>query len=276
MHAGHGPYSFRLAAVCALLAVCTLSACDRTALVRGVVRDFRGEALPGVAVTAVGRGAQALTNGRGEYALRVAPGPLTLDLAKTGYTPGRLETGPLGHGWNDAPVATLWLLPPDRGVYLLADYRYHAFDRAEPKPVATREFGVVYGTSAEITLETRETTPYVVCHDMPPFDLRMHRVVEVMAADPEMDPPEYSRPAWAPEAARPIVVSAIDELSRQLIAIESTTPLEPGCYAIHWGALDGHTTTDPRVFLFRVLPEDPPELDGSETGDETGTGQGNP
>lgn len=266
------PYHPWLAAACAVLAACTLPACDRTALVRGVVQDFQGQALPGVTVTAMGRGAQALTNGRGEYSMRVSPGPLTLDLVKTGYTPGRVETGTLGHGWNDAPVATLWPLPPDRGVYLLAGYRYRAFDRAEPKPFATREFGVVRGTSAEITLETRDTAPHIVCHDMPPFDLRLHRVVEVMAADPEMDPPEYSRPVWAPETARPIVVSAIDELTRQLIAIEPAAPLDPGCYAVHWGAFDGYTSTDPRVFLFRILPEEG-EAEGEDAAEGAGVGE---
>lgn len=254
-----------------MLAVAWLAACNRTAIVEGQVQDFKGEALPGVIVTVRGQGVQALTDARGDYRLRAAPGWQELELAKTGYTPGRVATGELRHGWNEVPDATLWPLPVDRGIFILSDYRYIPLDRGEPKPFATRDFGKVYATTTEIDRTIEGTDPRIICHRMPPYDLRMHQVTEVLGADPEMEPPDYTRPVWAPMRDIPIVIAPIDEPEKLLIVVQPTQPLTPGTYAVHWGALDGYTGTDPRAFLFRIAdPDAEPaeEAPDDEVGDE--------
>jgi hypothetical protein len=35
--------------------------------------------------------------------------------------------------------------------------------------------------------------------------------------------------------------------------MELPGPLEPGTYAVHWGALDGAVDKDPRIFAFSVV-----------------------
>ena len=245
--------------------VCLLAGCNRTAIVEGVVEDFQGQALPGVNVTVRGQGVQALTNARGEYRLRVAPGWLELDLSKTGYTPGRLATGETTRGWNEIEAGALWPLPMERGVFILEEYRYLPLDRGEPKSFATREMGKVFATTTEIERAIEGAAPRIVCHRMPPYDLRMHEVTQVLGADPDMDPPNYTRPIWAPSRAVPIVVSPIDELEKLLIYVQPTAPLTPGVYAVHWGALDGYTGTDPRAFLFRVVDPEAEAEEAEET-----------
>jgi hypothetical protein len=237
-----------------LLAVasCMLAACNRTAVLEGTVEDFQGQALPGVNVTVRGQGVQALSNARGEYRLRATPGALELDLSKTGYTPGRLATGVISHGWNRVEPGSLWPLPADRGAFILEDYRYIPLDRGEPKPFATRELGKIYATTTEIERTIEDDAPRIICHRMPPFDLRMHEVTQTLGADPAMEPPDYTRPVWAPTRDVPIVVSPIDELEKLLIYVQPTIPLAPGVYAVHWGAFDGYAGTDLRAFLFRV------------------------
>jgi hypothetical protein len=41
--------------------------------------------------------------------------------------------------------------------------------------------------------------------------------------------------------------------------------LTPGVYAVHWGALEGYTTTDSRMFLFRVGEAEPPPAEAQPT-----------
>ena len=49
------------------------------------------------------------------------------------------------------------------------------------------------------------------------------------------------------------------EPERLLLQLRMAEPLRPSVYAVHWGALDGHTSTDSRAFLFRVIDPAHPE-----------------
>ena len=44
----------------------------------------------------------------------------------------------------------------------------------------------------------------------------------------------------------------VDEPERYLQQIRLAEPLEPGLYAVHWGALAGHKTSETRAFVFQI------------------------
>ena len=44
----------------------------------------------------------------------------------------------------------------------------------------------------------------------------------------------------------------LDEPDRLLVELAPAAMLEPGTYAVHWGAFEGLASLEPRVFLFRV------------------------
>ena len=63
----------------------------------------------------------------------------------------------------------------------------------------------------------------------------------------------------------------LDEPEKLLVELKATAPLEPGVYAIHWGALEGYDSIDPRIFMFALkapAPED--EGEGESTTDDEG------
>jgi len=235
--------------------VCLVAGCDRTAVVRGTVVDVSGEALPGVAVAIPSQEVQTTSTELGVYQLRCVPGDVELTLMKTGFTPGRIAMT-AGPGTTEAVQARLWPLPIARGVYLLQNNRYLDLDRTEPKRFLTREFGLVHAAKKDIVFATEVTQPAIICHRMPGFDIQMHEMQEVEASDPELETPSYAQKVWAP--ARPIAIAArpIDEPERLLVELSLDAPLAPGAYAVHWGAFQGYTSTDSRVFLFRVVAAD--------------------
>ncbi len=74
-----------------------------------------------------------------------------------------------------------------------------------------------------------------------------------------------------PVEAIPVAVAPIDKLEELLIGINLQAPLEPGTYGVHWGALQGYTSTDPRVYLFQV-PAPPGEAEEAAEGGEEDAG----
>lgn len=241
-----------------VLCVLTLTACDRTAIVRGSVAEVSGETLPGVAVTVIGQGIQTTTTGVGDYRFRCVPGELELAFEKTGYAPGRL-TLTASPGNTAATQVMLWPLPLSRGVFLFQDFHYRDTDRTEPKRYQTRELGLCYAVKKDITQKTLETTPAIICHRMPSYDLHLHELQLVAASDPELETPDYSQKVWAPVREVPFSTTPIDEPEQLLLEIKPSATLSPAAYAVHWGALSGYATTDSRVFLFRVVSPDEPE-----------------
>jgi len=237
-------------AVGAFLGLCSVS-CDR-GVVRGAVVDFRGAALPGVPITVDGQDANVITNARGEYKTAVAgPGAVELRFVKTGYTAGRLALPASGPGVVNARPVMLWRLPQSAGVYLLEDYQYRPCAPAAPRPFSTEARSLVYAAAKlpELTV-TAIAEPLIVFHKLPAHDVRLSRLSAAQAAP--LDAPASLQEVWTADGVLPIQMVPVDEPERALWRMNLLDTLSPGVYGVHWGALDGYTSTDPRVFLFRV------------------------
>jgi hypothetical protein len=267
----------------AFLAASVLSACDRTVLLRGAVFDVSGHALPGVAVTIPGVEYQAVTNTLGRYSLRCAPGALELHFIKTGYTSGKLRVDATGPGTLEAASLYLWPVPEGKGVYFFQNDRYRTATRTEAKRYAVKGAGAVYAIKiepdliwtlpAENAVEPEER-PLIIAYRLPAYDIALCRLeqvegtpVEDLTADAasamtdteknETAARKFSQKVWIPDETLNIIVAPIDEPEGLLLDIHPIEALSPGIYAVHWGALDGFFSTEPRVFLFQIDP--PPE-----------------
>lgn len=291
-------FAYRSLMAAALMLLLLAAGCEQGALVRGRVVDVKGEGVPGVAVTVRGTERQATTNADGRYALRCALGTVTLDLIKTGYTQGVLQIEARQAGALDVREAQLWLLPSAKGVHVFQDYRYQETTRTEPKRYVEKERGPVFAVKRDPDLALRQSfggpelvpgAPALIAYKMQPYDARLYRLHQVEAhlpaqraalAPPRADAPETSPQAKIPPSAAetvwtaadniPIIAAPIDEPERLLLELRPAILLPPGTYAVHWGALDGHTSTDPGVFLFRIAdPEEEMEEDADDAPEET-------
>lgn len=240
--------------------------------IQGTVEDLQGNRLPGVVVEVQETGRQALTNARGKYEVRYEPGAINLRFMKTGYTGGHLEMTVEEPRPVLARPVTLWPLPRQKGVHFLENYRYRAAGAIEPERFDSNNLGTVYGlerwTDVQIGPE-----PRIVAHRLPPDGLRVYRMemVELFVEDEwgETQILEvYTGARLTPHEAR-----YIDEAGT-LLALDFPDGLPPGNYAISWGALQGETNVDSRIWIFSVLPSEPEpteEDDGEEVpenGDE--------
>ena len=45
-----------------------------------------------------------------------------------------------------------------------------------------------------------------------------------------------------------------------LLKLNLLDPLDPGRYALHWGALEGYTTIDDRMYMFEIIAYSGPHL----------------
>ena len=233
--------------------------------------------LPGVAVSLGHTDRQAITGVTGHYQLRCPPGRLELDFAKTGYTPAHLRLDAQKARTTDAAPVRLWPLPPGKGVYLFEEdpaapgigERYRESTRTEPKPYEVKEAEgtlppgtPVHATKIRPELETFHTQPLLIAHKLPPYDARLCRLEAVEATPTHTQAGGYTETVWAPVTTLALLAIPIDEPQRLLLELRPMAPLEPGIYAVHWGAFDGHPTTDPRGFLFQVVdPNAPPEAE---------------
>lgn len=247
--------------------------CDRTVTIRGDLSDangwpipgivdVRGEALPGVAVSVHGTPIQAVTNARGQYRIRCAPGQIRLDLMKSGYTAGQLFFEIDTPRTVEATQAVLWPLPQTWGAFIFENYQYRECTRIEPRRFRRPNGPPLYGTKIEPSFQTTNATPLIICHRMPAYDLRMYRLDWSTDNYTHEDGSTYEETILAPVDNLVVYPDAIDEPDRALVEVRLQDRLEPGIYAIHWGALDGYATTSPFVFLFEVLdPEAESETD---------------
>jgi hypothetical protein len=85
---------------------------------------------------------------------------------------------------------------------------------------------------------------------MPGYDVRFCRLHAIPASSPQGND---RREVWASEVSLPVELVPIDEPERCLIQVRLSEALTPGLYGVHWGALEGYTATDPRLFLFEVV-----------------------
>jgi len=247
------PHLRLLAAV--LIGALCLAGCEPAVTVRGAVTDIHNQLLPGVSVTVLGVGSNATTDALGRYAVRTKPGALELVLEKTGYTPGRVIIDAPGRGGVEATTAQLWPLPGSKGVYLYEDKVYRETARAEPRRYLDPAGQTVFGINKAPDVITTDTTPLIIAHRLPSYDVRLRRLANIRAALPNANPPTPTENIWIPTTELPALPTPIDEPEHVLVEISIDRPLAPGDYALDWGAFDGFTTNDSRVFFFRVQPE---------------------
>lgn len=255
---------------------------------QGEVRDVSGQSLPGVVVKVRGTEYEDLSNGLGRYFFGAVTGNLELEFMKTGYAPARIEITVDSLGRVEVPSVALWPLPVGEGVYYCKAYQFHAATRPRPNRYQVKEMGERWGTPVNTELilpwpdpETQEAEnpPLMIGHKVPAYDARMHKMQQVNAAlirsqaRPQIEPDnetdmQYPEEIWIAEQSIPIHSRVLDEPEKLLVELKAGIPLEPGVYAIHWGALEGYDSIDPRIFMF-ALVEPASEIEGEgETASE--------
>ena len=249
---------------CLLVLLCAgVASCNR-AVVEGSVLDVQGSPLPGVTVRARGGDAETTTDALGHYALKTRPDIRGLDFIKNGYTSGSLDLDVKESRTFPASAVSLWCLPQSAGVFLYEDYRYRRSAPVEPERFGLRN-SISFGMGKLSDLEaTASPEPLLICYKMPPYDVHMSRLHAVQAMSSQAG--KGQQEAWIQEVSIPVELLPIDEPERMLLQVRAGEALAPGVYAVHWGALEGHTTTDPRMFMFRVL--DPAHPEEAETAPE--------
>jgi len=258
------------------------------AWLRGQVVDVSGQALPGVVVSASGTESEALTNALGEYSLGAFTGRMQLEFFKTGYTPARLEITIDAMGVTEAPQVALWPLPIGEGVYLFQDYHYRQTNHPRPNQYEVEELGTAFGTPVnpelvipwtDPALAPDKNPPLMIGHKVPAYDARMYKMRRANAAPihpgtgeaavENDEKTQYLETIWVAENSVAIRSTALDEPARLLVELRAVSPLQPGVYAIHWGALDGYDSIEPRIFLF-ALEARPEETEEGEVEGEEG------
>ncbi|MFM1918656.1 MAG: CarboxypepD reg-like domain [Candidatus Hydrogenedentota bacterium] len=264
---------------CATLA---LAGCPREVLLRGdqpdeqgnpkpSVVDVNGEALPGVAVSIYGTDRQTVTSATGQYRLSAPLGSQQIDFFKTGYTPARLVLEIAEPGSVPVPQTLLWPLPESQGIFFFERGRYRTLTRVEPRRFLSGDAAVFGSKKGAESFVDLKTNPMLILFRLPGYDLQLSRLrqAEVTPSDAGPAAQQYKVPAWVAEARLSVHTQPVDQPLGLLVQVVPDTPLEPGDYALHWGAYDGHFTTEARAYLFRVLPEAEPEPAASESNAES-------
>ena len=244
-----------LAGLAAAAALC-LGGCSR-AVVEGKVVDVRGEALPGVAVRIEDTDFMGLSNALGEYRIRYRPGSFLLKLNKTGYTPGEIAFDIPEARRVEASTAELWPVPSTQGVYLFENYRYRETTRVEPREFFLAEGDLAYGTEQRPRVSTSDATPLLISYRLPRYDARLSRLRQSDAKRAAGQKEIIT--VWIDAGTIRPKQSPIDAAKGLLQSLQLPAPLEPGMYAVHWGALEGYTALERRIFLFQVAAELTPE-----------------
>ena len=255
-----------LQATSALIAVLVaLGGCEQSML-RGTVVNMRGEPLPGVSVRIGGSDLSALTNALGTYQFRFSQGAEVLLFDKTGYAPARLELSSEGGALAESEAVELWRLPAREGVYLLEGSEYSLLTRDVPEQVLMQDGSLAYTAKRIPERISKDGLPTIICYKTPRFDTRLTRL--------EPDEARYGAGStstftvYRPADTVNVDLTPLDPVEGLLLKVQIAQPLEAGYYAIHWGALEGFTTLESRVFLFSAQPPEPEtpyiELDFAE------------
>lgn len=255
----------RVAWASCALAPFLLVACDQ-AVIEGLVTDASGEPLPGVVVQVAPSGQQDLSDARGRYHVRASAGDLVLSYSKSGYAQAELSLAAVPAKRVHAGDVALWRLPLNPGVYIVRNYQYERADWLVPKQYYLKEGSVVHGIERPPNAFTTSPMPFIVCYHTPRYDARISRMVQAQATRPATKSATFD--VWVPAGTLSVVLEPVDRPQEHLLRIDLDRPLEPGIYAVHWGALEGYTTLDNRVFLFEVLEpsEGPlPEMEPDES-----------
>lgn len=252
--------------------------CSENAFLRGTVYDISGEQLPGVVVRVVGTDYEGLSNALGNYYFRAASGNLVLEFCKTGYAPVRKPISVTSLGFTNVEDVKLWPLPASEGVFAFINFKYHQADHPRVNRYLIKNGGVGYGTPVEATLripftppeeDPAKNPPSLIAYKMPKYDAHLHKLKKVEAAPfpisssgkAERPPKEvqYNLKVWVADEPIPLSSRFIDETEQFLMELVPSVPLEAGVYAVHWRALEGYDSIDPRIFLFDYYSEEPLE-----------------
>lgn len=218
----------------------------------GIVRNIEGETLPGVSIHIDGADATALSNARGEYELSVKPGQYELTFAKTGYTVSSLKVQKNEDGDTPVPDVRLWNLPPQKSVYLYHDTHYTETTRIIPQRFYMTDGTIDYGTQRAPEAQTPFGEPQLLFFRTPRYDARLARLQPETAQLHNDDSQTFE--VWTAAGSVGIELDLVEPADPTLMKMNIEAPLQPGRYAVHWGALDGYDTIDPRIYLFEVLP----------------------
>ena len=266
-----GHVTRRAAIACTLLSLLA-TGCEPRAVIDGTVTNVQGEGLPGVAVMADAAGQQVTTNALGQYSLPLPPGTWTIDFAKTGYAPAQREVADLTRGTTQVDPIALWHLPISAGVYFFEDYRYQPLDRRDVKRYVTAEGGdTLFAITQPPERITLSRLPRLLCYRLFSYDLAVHRLEQTEAVPARAAGSGQVWNVWAPVERIPALPGTVDQPRELLLRVDVGAPLEPGVYAVHWGALEGHTSTHPRVYVFEVV-EALPAAEGDGAGNTEGEG----
>jgi hypothetical protein len=273
------------------VAVVLLTGCGymHKVYLRGQVSDVSGQALPGVSVRIAGTELEALTSAIGQYSLGATTGSLQLEFFKTGYAPARLDVTVETLGRTEVAAVSLWPLPISEGVYFYKSYRYFPTNHPRPNRYKVKDIGNALGTPVTPDLiipwvdaesEPASNPPCMIGYKVPAYDARMHRLQRVNAAliqtagkgnveatgEGEI---QYPEEVWIAETPVPLRSNVLDEPEKLLVELGAVSPLIPGIYAIHWGALKGYDSIEPRIFIFELkAPEEATEEANEEDSEE--------
>lgn len=235
---------------CSCLAIIImLPACYRTG-VSGVVRNIRGEALPGVVVQVSDEERQAITDARGHYRITPSSSDAMLNFSKTGYAPARLRLDPDTRRQATHGDVQMWQLPESAGVYLLDDHRYRQMSWVIPRQFFMSDGTVAYGTRSDPAAETHTSEPMIMSYRTPRYDARLSRLVR--AKPMQSAAKEAAFDIWTAGGTIDADLVPVDQPQGMLRWLRIDRSLEPGAYAVHWGALEGYITLENRIFMFRV------------------------
>lgn len=247
----------------AIAGLLVLAGCGRP-VVEGEVRNVRGEQLPGVVVSVLGTEFQDLSDARGAFRVRYASGRRRVRFSKTGYSSREIRLGDAGGRVHVDPV-TLWQLPSSAGVFLFEDYQYESTTRVFPERFFMAEGHVDHGTQRETAAHTASSRPVIVCFNTPRYGTLLSRLRREEAKIATKNSSAFQ--VWVAAGTEKVDLVPIDNPDGLLLRLQLVQPLEPGVYAVHWGALDGYLTLERRMFMFEVLtprmpveapPVDPP------------------
>ncbi len=248
----------------------SLAGCER-AIVEGRALNARGEALPGVVVRIAGTDRQDLSDALGQYRLTSerTRGDARLQLSKSGYAPAEVTVQIGRRLVVPAPDATLWPLPLNPGVYSFSGAQYVSADWVLPKQYYLKDGSTAFGAELPETLRASvdASDVYIVCFRTPRYNARLSRLSTAEATVPGLD--SESLQVWVESGTIGAGLTAIDHPAGQLLRVVVDRPLEPGVYGVHWGAMEGYTTLENRVYAFEIAapPADEPEADGEGDAD---------
>ncbi len=242
-----------------LVFIACATGCQR-GTVNGTVRNVRGETLGGVVVQVPDGSRQVTTDARGNYRIVPSSRDVSIEFSKTGYAPAQLRLDALSSGEGaTAGDISMWQLPESAGVYILQDHRYLETSWAIPSQFFISGGTVVYGTRSEPSLSVQSREPLILCYHTPRYDARLSRLIR---AEPIQSAGETNVPEiWTAGGSIDADLVPLDSPQGMLKRLRIDHPLEPGVYAVHWGALEGYTTLENRTFMFEIAES--PEDDGS-------------